>query len=98
MSKSLNIIDDQLNLGDVKTITSNGGQVVKLIELLFSSTTKAQFSPSEDKNMIIFSISDNHLGLPELNSMIKKETLRDLIISLKNIYNQLLDNESEEQK
>ena len=48
MGKTLDIIDRQLELGDVKTITGSGG-IVKFIELLFSPTTKAQFALSDDQ-------------------------------------------------
>ena len=89
----LSIIENQLELGQVKTITSNGGRTVDYCELLFSSTTKAQFAPSEDKTTMTFAVSDNNLSLPQLQCNINKEVLRDLIINLKNIYNEL---ESEE--
>ena len=93
--KSLQVMDDQMEIGQVKTITSNGGRTVNYCELLFSSTTKAQFAPSEDKTTMTFAVSDNNLSLPQLQCNINKEVLRDLIINLKNIYNEL---ESEEVK
>lgn len=91
MAKTLDIIEQQLNVGDVKTITYNGGANIRYIELLFSSTTKAQFAPSESKRAITFSVSDNNLQLPQLCCQMDKSTLYDLIISLKNIYNELID-------
>ena len=87
--KSLQVMDDQMEIGQVKTITSNGGRTVNYCELLFSSTTKAQFAPSEDKTTMTFAVSDNNLSLPQLQCNINKEVLRDLIINLKNIYNEL---------
>lgn len=95
MAKTLDIMDKQLNVGDVKTITCNGGKNIRYIELLFSSTTKVQFAPSEDKKNIILSVSDNNLNIPELECIMDKKTLRDYIIALKNTYNELLDEESE---
>lgn len=89
MAKRLDIMENQLELGQVKTIISKGGTVVDFCELLFSPTTKAQFAPSEDKKTIVFSVSDNNLSLPQLECNMDKETLRNLIISLKNIYNEL---------
>ena len=79
--KSLQVMDDQMEIGQVKTITSNGGRTVNYCELLFSSTTKAQFAPSEDKTTMTFAVSDNNLSLPQLQCNINKEVLRDLIIS-----------------
>ena len=95
MAKTLSIMEEQLEIGQVKTITSSGGTVVNFVELRFSSTTKAQFATADDLRTIIFSVMDNNLDLPELQCNIDKETLRNLIISLKSIYNQLKD-ESEE--
>ena len=96
MSKTLDIIDRQLDVGDVKVITSDAGRIIKLIELLFSPTTKVQFAPSTNMRTVRLSISDNTLELPQLDCLITKDTLRDYIISLKNIYNILIDEENEE--
>ena len=93
----LSIIEDQLELGQVKTITSNGGKTIDFCELLFSPTTKVQFAPSEDKKTIRMSVSDNNLQLPDLDCQISKDTLRDFIIALKNVYSEL-SVESEENK
>ncbi len=93
MTKTLDIIEQQLNVGDVKTISN--GNTIKYIELLFSPTTKVQFAPSDDNKSIRLSVSDNNLQMPELDCMVAKKTLRDYIIGLKNMYNQMLDDESE---
>ena len=97
MSNKLDILDEQLNVGDVKMITSNGGLNIKYIELLFSPTTKVQFAPSDDKKTVELSVSDNNLQLPDLDCQLTKDTLRDFIIALKNVYSELLV-ESEEVK
>lgn len=93
MTKTLDIIDRQLELGDVKTITTNGGSVVKFVELLFSPTTKAQFALSDDCETIEILFSDNNLVMPQLYCKMNKESLRNLIMSLKNLYNELQDKE-----
>lgn len=93
MAKTLSIMEDQIEIGQVKTITSQGGSFVDFVELLFSETTKAQFAPSDDLHTILFSVMDNNLDLPELQCIMDKSTLRDLIINLKNIYNQLKESE-----
>ena len=97
MAKTLDIIDRQLDVGDIKVITSDAGRIIKLVELLFSPTTKVQFAPSEDMKSVRLSISDNTLDLPQLDCLITKNTLRDYIISLKNIYSILTDEENETQ-
>lgn len=92
MAKTLDVIEQQLNVGDVKTISN--GNIIKYIELLFSPTTKVQFAPSDNNKSMRLSVSDNNLEMPELDCVVTKKTLRDYIISLKNMYNQL-DDESE---
>ena len=94
MGKTLDIIDRQLELGDVKTITGSNG-IVKFIELLFSPTTKAQFALSDDQKTIEILVSDNNLAMPQLYCKMDKETLRNLLLSLKNLHNQLLDEEDD---
>ena len=47
---NLEMLDEQISVGDVKTITYNSGKNVKFIELLFSPTTKVMFAPSADKS------------------------------------------------
>ena len=95
MAKKLDILEEQLNVGDVKAITYNGGLNIRYIELLFSPTTKVQFAPSEDKKTLELSVSDNNLQLPDLDCQLTKDTLRDFIIALRNVYSELLA-ESEE--
>lgn len=91
MAKTLDIIDKQLELGQVKTIRT--GEYLDYVELLFSPTTKVQFAPSQDRKTVRLSVSDNTLQLPQLDCLITKEVLRNYIINLKNIYNQLEDEE-----
>ena len=95
MANKVDVLDEQLNVGDVKAITYKGGLNIRYIELLFSPTTKVQFAPSDDLKTIAFAVMDNNLDLPQLQCNMDKETLRNLIIALKSIYNQLKD-ESEE--
>lgn len=93
MGKTLDIIDRQLELGQTKVISSDGGRVIDYVELLFSPTTKVQFAPSNDKKTVRLSVSDNTLELPHLDCLIAKKVLRNYILNLKNIYNQLEDEE-----
>lgn len=93
MAKTLDIINRQLELGQTKVISSDGGRFIDYVELLFSPTTKVQFAPSQDRKTVRLSVSDNTLQLPQLDCLITKEVLRNYIINLKNIYNQLEDEE-----
>lgn len=94
MVKALDIIDQQLEVGQTKVISSDGGRFIDYVELLFSPTTKVQFAPSKDKKMVRLSVSDNTLELPQLDCLITKEVLRNYILNLKNIYNELIDDAS----
>lgn len=97
MSNRLNIIDKQLELGQTKVISRNGGRIIDYVELLFSPTTKVQFAPSEDRKTVRLAVSDNSLDLPEMDCLISKSVLKDYIVALKNIYN-LLEDEGKENK
>lgn len=93
MGKTLDIIDRQLSVGQVKTISHDGGKIIDYVELLFSPTTKVQFAPSNDMKTVRLSVSDNNLELPQLDCLITKSVLRDYILNMKNIYNELIDEE-----
>lgn len=95
MGKTLDIIDRQMKVGQVKIIKT--GEYLDYVELLFSSATKVQFAPSDDMKAVRLTVSDNSLELPQLDCIVSKSTLYDYIISLKNLYNQLKD-ESEKNK
>lgn len=83
------IIDEQMEIGQVKSITSDFGRHIDYTELLFSPTTKAQFVPNVEKTGIILSVSDNNLDLPEMVCELSRDTVRNLIVNLKNMYNEL---------
>lgn len=86
---AITILDEHLELGQVKTITSDFGRIIDYVELRFSPTTKAEFQPNKDNTGIIFSVSDSNLDLYEMVCELNRDTVRNLIVSLKNIYNQL---------
>lgn len=91
MGKTLDIMDEQLNVGDVKVISYNGYENIRYIELLFSPTTKVQFAPTKDRTAVEMTISDNNLRFPEVSCVVTKDTLRDYIISLKSVYSEILN-------
>lgn len=86
---AITILDEQLKIGQVKSIMSDSGRHIDYMELLFSPTTKAQFQPNDKKTGIVFSISDNNFDLPEMVCELESDTLWSLIVALKNMYNQL---------
>lgn len=91
IGKTLDIIDRQMSVGQVKTIRT--GNYLDYVELLFSDTTKSQMAPTDDKKMVQLVFSDNIIDMPNTNCTMSKKTLYDYILALKTIYNQLLDEE-----
>lgn len=87
MAKDLDIVERQLELGMVKTITTEN--ILNFVELLFNPNVKAQFYYNEKENLIQFSVKDCDLGVKGFDCVLDKKTVRNLIIYLKNMYNQL---------
>ena len=86
---AITILDEQLKIGQVKSVTSDFGRYIDYMSLLFSNTTKAEFQPNEKRTGIVFSVSDSNFDLPEMVCELGRDTVRNLIVSLKNMYNQL---------
>ena len=91
MARNLDILDDQLELGQTKVVSRDGGRIIDYVELLLSTSTKGQFAPSKDRKLCEFCIKDTDLTLPQLECALSKSTLRDLIVGLKSIYTELVD-------
>lgn len=92
MAKDLDIVDRQLELGMVKTITT--GDTLNYVELLFSPNVKSQFYFNEKDNVIQFCVKDCDLGITGFNCTLDKQTLKNLIYNLRDLHNQL-DNGNE---
>ena len=94
LANNLDILNEQMSIGDVKIIT-NGDKNVKYVELLFSPTTKVQFAPTSDMKSIMLTVSDNNLESIDLECVIEKQTMRNFLVALKNVYRELIDSEVE---
>ncbi len=82
----------QLELGQVRTITKDSGKTVQSIELLLGDQTKAEMMLNDAQNLISFIVRDTQLAeVPELECMMNKDTLRNFIVGLKNLYNNMTD-------
>lgn len=90
-------IDRPLKMGEIKSIRSNGGTTLNMLELLFSPTTIAKFEVNRDTNKVDFSIDNISLKYQDLNCSLSKDVLRDLYIYIRELYNQL-ENEGSEGK
>ena len=93
MSNNLDVLNNQMSVGQVKTIRT--GNHLDYVEMLFSSDLSAQLAPLQD-GTVQFVVKDSDFKLPNMSCKMKRDTLRSLIIALKELYSQ--SNESEEMK
>ena len=93
MASRLSIEQERLKVGQVKRVTSNTGNTIDSITLLLNDNVEVVFAPNGDK--LDFTISNPNIDMSNLDCTIDKETLRDLVISFKDAYNQIIANESE---
>lgn len=96
MASKLSIEEEKLKVGQVKRIVSNGGKKIDFIELLLNDNVEVLFSPKG--SALEFTISNPNVDMSNLDCSIDKETLRDFVIAIKDAYNQIITNESEENK
>lgn len=94
MASKLSIEEEKLKVGQVKRIVSNGGKKIDFIELLLNDNVEVLFSPKG--SVLEFTISNPNVDMSNLDCSIDKETLRDFVIAIKDAYNQIIANESEE--
>lgn len=92
-------MDRPLKMGEIKSIRCDGGATLKSLELLFSPTTIAKFEVNKETNKIDFLIDNTSLKYQDLNCSLSKEVLRNLYVYIRELHNQLEDeNEGEEKK
>ena len=89
---NLDILNNQMSVGQVKTIRT--GDHLDYVEMLFSNELSAQLAPLED-GTIQFVVKDSEFKLPNMSCVMEKDTLRSLIISLKELYSQSKESEAD---
>ena len=87
---NLDILNNQMSVGQVKTIRT--GDHLDYVEMLFSNELSAQLAPLED-GTIQFVVKDSEFKLPNMSCKMERDTLRSLIIALKELYNQIEESE-----
>ena len=90
MSNSLDILNNQMSVGQVKTIRT--GNRLDYVEMLFSNELSAQLAPLED-GTIQFVVKDSEFKLPNMSCKMEHDTLRSLILALKELYSQISEKE-----
>lgn len=91
MANRLSIEKEKLKVGQVKKVTSDGGNTIDYIELLLSDNAKVLFSPKG--NVLDFSITNPKIDMSDFDSVIESDVLRDFVIAIKDAYNQVISNE-----
>ena len=88
-------IDRPLKMGEIKSIRSNGGSTLKSLKLLFSPTTIAKFEVNKQTNKVDFLIDNVDIKYQDLQCSLTKSVLKDLYTHIRDLYNELIDDESE---
>ena len=94
MASRLSIEQDKLKVGQVKRVTSNNGKTIDSITLLLNDNAEVLFSPKGDT--LDFTISNPNIDMSNLDCSIDKETLRNFVIAIKDVYNQIIESEDNE--
>lgn len=88
---NLDVLSTQMSVGQVKSIRT--GNHLDYVEMLFSDELSAQLAPLED-GTVQFDIKDNEFKLPNMSCKMTKQVMKELIISLKELYSQMSEEEN----
>lgn len=97
MASRLSIEEERLKVGQVRIIKSDNGKKIDSITLLLNNNVEVLFVPKND-GTLDFTISDPNIDMSNLDCTISADILYDLLISIKNVYNQVVSNEREEKE
>lgn len=90
----LNLDNFQLEQGQVRMVTKNGGKTIQSVELLLGSQTKSEMILDEELNAVNLVVRDTDIAdIPSLQCSVTKDTLRNFITGLTSLYNTLKDDE-----
>lgn len=90
----LNLDNFQLEQGQVRMVTKNGGKTIQSVELLLGSQTKSEMILDEELNVVNLVVRDTDIAdIPRLQCSVTKDTLRNFITGLTSLYNTLKDDE-----
>lgn len=97
MASRLSIEEERLKVGQVRQIMSSNGTKIDSVTLLLNNNVEVLFVPKND-GTLDFTISDPNIDMSNLDCTISKEVLYDLVIQIKNVYNQVIANERMEKE
>ncbi len=86
----LNLDNFQLQLGQIRTVSKDSGQTIQSVEILLGDQTKAEMMIDENLNVMNLIVRDTVLAdIPQLQCAVDKETLRNFIVGLTKLHNNL---------
>lgn len=91
----LQVTENDLEIGDVLSITSDNGKTLKALQMLIGNQTKASMSIDFDNNCLVFKVNDTDMNLPQLQCNLSKPTIKNMICGLKEFYNLLSEEATE---
>lgn len=91
----LQVTENDLEIGDVLSITSDNGKTLKALQMLIGNQTKASMSIDFDNNCLVFKVNDMDMNLPQLQCNLSKSTIKNMICGLKEFYNLLSEEATE---
>lgn len=87
-NNKIDIVTQDLQIGQVKVITSDAGKQVNEIELLLGDSTKATMKLDTNLNVVRLIIQDTTLAdIPSLDCNISRESLYDFMSGIKKMFN-----------
>ena len=91
----LQVTENDLEIGDVLSITTDNGKTLKALQMLIGNQTKAIMSIDKDKKCVAFKVNDTDINLPSLECNLSKSTIKNMICGLKEFYNLLSEEATE---
>lgn len=91
----LQVTENDLEIGDVLSITSDNCKTLKALQMLIGNQTKASMSIDFDNNCLVFKVNDTDMNLLQLQCNLSKSTIKNMICGLKEFYNLLSEEETE---
>lgn len=95
MASRLVIEQEQLKVGQVKTVTSSNGEKIESITLMLNNNVEVLFVPKAD-GTLDFTVYNPKFDTSNLDCSIDEDVLRDFFLAIKNAYTQVISNKNKE--
>lgn len=95
MASRLVIEQEQLKVGQVKTVTSSNGDKIESITLMLNNNVEILLVPKNDRTLD-FTVYNPKFDTSNLDCSIDENVLRDFFLAIKDAYTQVISNKNEE--